>query len=67
MSDNDPNRTVPRSPTAEQPTDDTKSRAVEGSSADPNRTSDHAPANTPALGTVVRTPSDIAHQEERAG
>jgi eukaryotic-like serine/threonine-protein kinase len=65
MSNNDPNRTVPRTPFAEQGTNDTGAPAAEISCADPNRTADH-PHAAPAVHTVARTPLDLARLEEVA-
>src|SRR5215212_4219514 len=63
MNENEHGPTVPRTPPAQQSPDDTKPRAAEESSADPDRTGAHVP---PPDGTVVRTPSDVALLEAGA-
>ena len=65
MNENGPHTTVPHTPSAGQPADNTTPHTSEESSTGPDRTADHTPAEPPAgLGTVVRTPSDVVLLEE---
>ena len=66
MSENDSNRTVPRGP-APAPEQTSDHVPADESAADPNRTAARPASETPAgMGTVARTPSDVARLEEDA-